>query len=178
MPFEIVSGIEDERGRLITFFIMPGNRHVRREEEGEEGRKGLTCFPFGERYMTSRFILNKFDLDLSPSCFLVRLGLLVVIVVLSSTVDRVVIVDKRVITNWGGGGTRWSRMTICGRRSGRMHVEGALAFTHSWGRRGLGGRGLRRNHSLIRRGQKRKQRGSRNEYGRVCLLSASGWGSE
>lgn len=41
-----------------------------------EGRQfiGLfhdACFPFGERYMTSRFVLNKFDLDLSSSGLLV-----------------------------------------------------------------------------------------------------------
>lgn len=81
--------------------------------------------------MTSRFILNKFNLDLSSSCFLVRLGLLFVFVILSIAVDRVMIIDERVVTYWGGTSTRRIGMAVCGRRSSRVHVESALAFTHS-----------------------------------------------
>lgn len=95
------------------------------------GKKGLTCFPFGERYMTSRFILNKFNLDLSSSCFLVRLGLLFVFIILSVAVDRVMVIDERVVAYGSGCSTRRIGMAICGRRSSRVDVESALAFTHS-----------------------------------------------
>ena len=58
-------------GRKVTFFIIPENRYCEkgRLKTGWEARH--TCFPFGERYMTSRFVLNKFDLDLSSSGLLV-----------------------------------------------------------------------------------------------------------
>lgn len=94
-------------GRNVTFFIIPVNRH------GEKGKYKIrcwgknvrhTCFPFGERYMTSRFILNKFDLDLSSSGLLVRFGLLIVVVVVSCTVDSFMIVDERVFDNRGRAG--------------------------------------------------------------------------
>jgi hypothetical protein len=67
--------------------------------------------------MTSRFILDKFNLDLSSSRLLVRLGFLFVFVVLAVAVDRVVVVDKRVIAHGGGGATGRIGMPVCGRRS-------------------------------------------------------------
>ena len=60
----------DGLGKDVTFFIMPVNRHVRRERLRQQSDQH-TCFPFGERYMTSRFILDEFDLDLSSSSLLI-----------------------------------------------------------------------------------------------------------
>lgn len=75
--------------------------------------------------MTSRFVLDELDLDLSSSSLLVALGLcVVVIVVVSATLRRVVVVDERVVANlWAGGR---GRMAVCR----RAVVEGALAFAH------------------------------------------------
>lgn len=97
-----------------------------------EGWIGIqTSFPFGEGYMTSRFILNKFDLDLSSSCLLVFWLLAVVVVVFGSAVSSVVVVYERVVCDggWGADGGLWGgyRVGGCG---GREHVEGALAFAH------------------------------------------------
>jgi len=51
--------------------------------------------------MTSRFILNKFDLDLSSSCLLVRFRFFLFIVVVCSAVDSILVVDKGVFC-YGG----------------------------------------------------------------------------
>jgi hypothetical protein len=59
------------------------------------------CFPFGERYMTSRFVLNKFDLDLSSSGLLVGFGLLLIFIVVACAVCSIVIVDERVVADGG-----------------------------------------------------------------------------
>lgn len=75
--------------------------------------------------MTSRFILNKFDLDLSSSGLLVCFGLFVVVVVLSCAVDCIMVVDERVICD---GGDAWLGVSWGG-VSG-VHIEGALALSH------------------------------------------------
>jgi hypothetical protein len=75
-----------------------GEQHVRKEkgtrvEKGQEW--GHTSFPFGECDMTSRFILDKFDLDLASSGFLL-LWFVVFIVVVPSALASVMVVDERV----------------------------------------------------------------------------------
>lgn len=47
--------------------------------------------------MTSRFILNKFDLDLSSSRLLVGFGLFLVFLVVTTAFCCIVVVDKRII---------------------------------------------------------------------------------
>jgi hypothetical protein len=89
-------------------------------------------FPFGERYMTSRFILNKFDLDLPSTSLLVRFGFVLLLIVVASTVYCVVVVDERVITYSRRSAGR--RMGISGGGVTRMHIEGALALAHGGGR--------------------------------------------
>ena len=91
--------------------------------------------------MTSRFILNKFDLDLSPSRLLVGFGLLLILLVLCSTVHGILVIDKRVVCDgvWRGlcGGGVW-----VGRRGRRrVHIVGAGTLAHNGGR--WGGRILR-----------------------------------
>lgn len=82
--------------------------------------------------MTSRFILNKFDLDLASARLLVRLGFVLVLVVLTSTVNRIMVVDERVV-HYSGWAGRWRRVAICGCWVSRVHVEGSLALAHCWG---------------------------------------------
>jgi len=84
---------------LVTFFIIPVNRHVRRRQQ-RVGTGTLTRFPFGERYMTSGFVLDEFNLDLPASRLLVRLGLFpIVVVVVYPAVHCVVVVDEPVLTH-------------------------------------------------------------------------------
>jgi hypothetical protein len=80
--------------------------------------------------MTSRFILDKFDLDLPSARLLVRFGFLVLFVVVAGTVNRVVVVDERVITNRGWSAGWWMGVSGCGVTG--MHIESALTFSHSW----------------------------------------------
>ena len=82
--------------------------------------------------MTSRFILNKFDLDLASARLLVRLGFVLVVVVFTGTVNGIMVVDERVF-HYSGWAGRWRRVAICGCWVSRMHVEGSLALAHSWG---------------------------------------------
>jgi len=71
-------------------------------------------FPFGECDMTSRFILNKFDLDLSSSGFLL-LWLIVFVFVVPSALTSVMVVDERVFGDGlAGGYLRWL-VWVCGR---------------------------------------------------------------
>jgi hypothetical protein len=49
--------------------------------------------------MTSRFILNKFDLDLSSSSLLVRFGLFLFVVVVTSTINGILVIDERVFSD-------------------------------------------------------------------------------
>ena len=93
----------NQRGKKITFFIMPGKGNVRKENEFWVCVRH-TSFPFGEGYVTSRFILDKFDLDLSSSGLLVRFGLLLVVVVVSCAVYCFVIIDERVVAYRGRAG--------------------------------------------------------------------------
>lgn len=109
----------------------------------------LTSFPFGERYMTSRFILDKFNFNLPASCLLVRLGLVLFFVVVPRAVDGVMVVDKGVVAygaSRGGMGIGWSDVAW-------MHVEGPLPLAHR-GRGGLLVRGeMRRCWSEGRKGK-------------------------
>lgn len=113
---------------------MPVNRHVRRVG-GKEFVKQHTCFPFGERYMTSRFILDVLNLNLSsPRLFVLGLGDTVVVVVfIYTTLNGVMIGDERVVTNRSRA-REWHSMSICWRGIPNM-VKSSLAFSHSGRRR-------------------------------------------
>jgi hypothetical protein len=47
--------------------------------------------------MTSRFILDKFDLDLSPPSLLVRFGLLLLLILLTTALDSIRVVDEPIL---------------------------------------------------------------------------------
>jgi hypothetical protein len=83
------------------------------------------CFPFGERYMTSRLILDEFDLYLSSPRLLVRLGFVFFIFLICAALVGGIIVDERVVPN-GPGQRRW--MAIARPRVPREVC--ALAFAH------------------------------------------------
>jgi hypothetical protein len=83
-----------------------------------------TCFPFGERYVTPGFILNELDLYLSAPCLLVRLGLIVIVIFISTTLVRSIVVDERVISD----GSRQRRRMIA--RSWVAWKVCALALAH------------------------------------------------
>jgi hypothetical protein len=88
--------------------------------------------------MTSRFILNKLDLDLTPASFFLRFRFVsVFIIVFSSTFCSVMVVDKAVISD---GSRRLARVSlvISGCYVTWMHVESALTFTHNKGANALG----------------------------------------
>ena len=97
-----------------------------------------TCFPFGERYMTSRFILDEFDLDLSSTGLLVRFGLFLLIVLVAATLDGVLVVDEGVFSHGRGTGLGMEGLGVWRGGCAWVHVEGALALAH--GRRGNRGR--------------------------------------
>lgn len=88
--------MDKEEKLPFSLYLAQG---IREDPDLDGGRH--TSFPFGEGYMTSRFILNKLDFNLASSSLLV-FGLLVVVVVVACTVRSVVIVDKRVIAHWTG----------------------------------------------------------------------------
>lgn len=91
--------------------------------------------------MTSRLLLDVLNLDLASPRLLVVLGLLVVlVVVLSATVHRVMVIDKPIIHNRCH--YRCPRLVrVRNSRAARMHFKCALAFAHRWrGRKGRGGR--------------------------------------
>ena len=115
-----------ESGINVTFFIMPVNRHVRRVVR-EFVVKQHTSFPFGERYMTSRFILDVLNLNLSsPRLFI--LGLFLVVVIISCTVNSIIIIDEPVVAN-SSRTRKWNRMTFTWRGVSYM-VKSSLAFSH------------------------------------------------
>jgi len=71
-------------------------------ERGEGGTPKLsdrhTCFPFRERYMTSGFVLNEFNLDLPTPGLLLRFGFFdFVVIIIYARVYCVVIIDERVV---------------------------------------------------------------------------------
>ena len=93
-------------------------------EEGFE----LTGFPFGERYVTSRFVLDKLDLDFAPSRLLLRFGFLFVVVIIAAALSSIMVVDERVIGDRGG--LAWVGLGVCGGYVSWVHVESALTFAH------------------------------------------------
>ncbi len=90
--------------------------------------------------MTSRFVLDEFNLDLAATSFLVALWFhIVVVVFVAGAVDRVVVIDERVVADGGPGEglgmgveRAWEvgALTLvahCGGRwgeGGLLHVEG------------------------------------------------------
>ncbi len=119
----------NEIGNIITFFMMPGKGNVRK-------RTSCACvehtsFPFGEGYVTSRFILDKFDLDLSSSCLLVRLWLVIIIVVVAGALSGVLVVDERVFAD-GRPDVSWQLWVILW----GSHIHSPLALAHNLGRCG------------------------------------------
>jgi hypothetical protein len=78
--------------------------------------------------VTSRFVLDKLDLNFAPSRLLLRFGLVLVLVFVSSALGGIMIIDERVLGNRGcltgvGLGVCWSYVSW-------VHVESALAFAH------------------------------------------------
>ena len=82
--------------------------------------------------MTSGLVLNEFNLDLSPSGFLVALGLVVLVIVVLAAVAGVGVVDERVVVGRGGvevvagalGGHVWGgNVCVLGHRLGRGERE-------------------------------------------------------
>src|SRR5882757_9129487 len=73
-------------------------QHIEQKYTEGKGSRSRTSFPFGECYVTSRFILNKLDLNLPPSCLLVLWFLLLVIIV-STTLGCILIVDEAIFWN-------------------------------------------------------------------------------
>ena len=86
-----------------------------RKERKWERMEIHASFPFGERYMTSRFILDEFDLDLSPTCLFVRFRLFLFIVVVRSGIDCILVVYERVISyGWSAGRLRMMLLGVTG----------------------------------------------------------------
>jgi len=78
--------------------------------------------------MTSRFILDVLNLNLSsPRLFV--LGLFFVIVIISGTVDSIMIIDEPVVAN-SGRAREWKGMTVSWRGISYV-LESSLAFSHS-----------------------------------------------
>ena len=88
----------------------------------------LTSFPFGEGYVTSRFVLDKLDLNFAPSRLFLRFGLVLVLLVVTSALGGIVIIDERVLGNRGG--LTGVSLGICWGYVSWVHVESALTFAH------------------------------------------------
>ena len=127
----------------------------------------LTSFPFGERYMTSRFILNKLDFDFPASGLLVRLGLVLFFVVVARAIDGVMVVDKRIVAHGASGG----RVGIGWSDGSWMHVQGPLPLAH----RGRGGllEGGKMRRCLCRGAGRERYRGSCRGRGTRCPSPAA-----
>ena len=74
--------------------------------------------------MTSRLVLDKFNLDLSATSLLVGLGLVLLLIVLAGAVDGVVIVDEGVVADLA-----WRGRVLLGDVGG-VEVEGPLPLAH------------------------------------------------
>lgn len=96
--------------------------------------KGIrhTSLALRECDMTPGLVLDKLNFDLSASCFLVGLWLIVVVVIIAGRVDCVVVVDKRVVCD-GWLSADKSRMGVNGVRAWLVHVDGALPLSHCRG---------------------------------------------
>lgn len=86
-----MGGIETSLNKILTLWLgdkgleLGGSECVNEAGLGDDEEQDLCAsksrkfvglfhnasFPFGERYMTSRFILDEFDLDLSSSSLLI-----------------------------------------------------------------------------------------------------------
>jgi hypothetical protein len=89
-----------------------------------------TSFPFRERYMTSRFILDVLNLNLSsPRLFI--LGLFFIVVIISGTVNSIIIIDERVVAN-SSRAREWKSMSLSFSWRGISYMlESSLAFSHT-----------------------------------------------
>lgn len=76
--------------------------------------------------MTSRLILDEFDLNLPSSCFLVRFWLILVVVVVPGTVHSVLVVDERVVANSRDHLRRKLSIVRC-----CAHIHGSLTLAHN-----------------------------------------------
>ena len=87
--------------------------------------------------MTSRFVLDEFNLDLAATSFLVALGFhIIIVVVVGGAVDRVVVIDERVVADGGareGLGMGVERPLVAG------EVGALTLVAHCGGRWGEGG---------------------------------------
>lgn len=90
--------------------------------------------------MTSRFVLNELNLDLTTTSLFVRLWLLLVLVIVAPAFVRSIVVDERVIPD----GT-WERRWMAIARYRVAREVSTLSFAHGRGSRrqvGLCGHGL------------------------------------
>jgi hypothetical protein len=85
--------------------VTRASRHFKLLHCSRRGESRHTCTPFGERYVTSRFLLNKFDLDLSSSGLLV-FGLFLIDVVVAGTISSVIAYGR------GACRRRWRMLVI------------------------------------------------------------------
>lgn len=87
--------------------------------------------------MTSRFVLDEFNLNLAAACLLVALWFhIVVVVVVAGAVGRVVVVDERVVAD---GGTAEGRGMLVERPRRAGEVSALTLVAHCGGRWGEGG---------------------------------------
>jgi hypothetical protein len=111
-------GLELGRGESVNESCLRDDQ----EEDLGAGERGKlvclfhdTCFPFGEGDMTSRFILNKFDLDLTPSSLLLVLGFLLFLILVAAALGSVMVGDERVIGDRGAWLLGRVGLGFCGR---------------------------------------------------------------
>jgi hypothetical protein len=96
----------------------------------KKNKNELTSFPFRERYVTSRFVLDKLDLNLAPSRLLLGLGTLldILIVVVTAALCGIMVVDESILDD--GGSLAGVGLGFCWSNVSWVHVECALAFAH------------------------------------------------
>jgi len=142
--------------------------------------------------MTSRFILDEFDLDLSSSSLLVRLGFLVVIVFIDTTVGRIAVLHEYIFRHRLRSGW-WRRVAICGRvgtlafaahirRSGRqaglLHVQAShrMHCNVGWDRKVSSRTCFRRRQGNAGRGKKNERKSTdRRDAARSWIAGRGNW---
>jgi len=72
--------------------------------------------------------LNELDLNLAPTCLLLRFGLLLVVVVVTAALGGIMVVDESVVGNRGD--LARVGLGVCGCYVSWMHVESTLTFSH------------------------------------------------